>query len=231
MKIQAIIPSAGIGARFKADRPKPLVHLSDKPLFLYTLEAFEASPCVSSIIVVANETHLVDFEEIISRQGFKKIAHVIPGGETRADSVFLGLQMLDEDTEAVLVHDGVRPFVTVDLIEQVAKALERHQAVVTAVPMKPTIKRVDPSQMVIQETIPRDNVWEVQTPQGFYKDVLFEAHERFRDGTATDDAMLVERMGVPVKVVMGDYQNLKITTPEDLIIAETLLSARSTKGS
>lgn len=230
MKIQVVIPTAGIGARFGSDRPKALIDLNDKPLFLYTLEAFEASPSVHSIVVVVNETHLVDFEDIIGRQNFKKVAHVIPGGETRADSVFLGLQMLDEDTEGVLVHDGVRPFVTIDLIERVVKELGQHPAVVAAVPIKPTIKKVDPDKMMIEQTIPRENVWEVQTPQGFHKDVIFDAHERFRGGAVTDDAMLVERMGTPVKVVTGDYNNLKITTPEDLVIAEALLSARSVKG-
>jgi len=224
MKIQAIIPMAGVGTRFKANLPKPLVRLNDKPLFVYALEIFEATSSIESVIAVVNETHLTDFEEIIEEYHLAKVVHVIPGGDTRSDSVFHGLQMLDDDTEGVLIHDGVRPFVTVELIEAVVEGLRQYQAIVTAVPLKPTIKKIDAGTMLVQQTLERNDLWEVQTPQAFHKEIIFQAHERFRESTPTDDAMMVEQLGVPVKVAMGDYRNIKITTSEDLILAEAFLS-------
>ena len=225
MKTQAIIPMAGVGTRFKASLPKPLVRLNGKPIFVHALEIFQSCSSIESLIAVVNETHLTDFEDIIQQYNLAKVTHVIPGGDTRSDSVFHGLQMLDEDTQGVLIHDGVRPFVTVEMIEAVVRALNQHQAIVTAVPVKPTIKKVDSNTMLVQETLNRDNLWEIQTPQAFHKEIIFQSHERFRDGIPTDDAMMVERLGIPVKVVMGDYKNIKITTPEDLIWAEALLAA------
>ncbi len=219
---------AGEGKRFKNTLPKPLVSLNGKPLFLYALEVFEASPLIKSIVVVVPPSHLKDFKETVSRQGLKKIAHIVAGGKTRRDSVFNGLKVLDKDTEAVVVHDGVRPLVTGELLAQVVEQLKRHQAVIVAVPVKPTIKKVDPGKMQVAETIQRENVWEVQTPQAFHKETLLKAH-REAQGSATDDAVMVEALGVPVSVVMGDYRNLKITTPEDLIMAQALLSSGKKK--
>ena len=227
MKIQVIIPMAGVGARFKTTLPKPLVQLNGKPIFVYALEAFQASSFIESIIAVVNETHLMEFEEIVRQYPLSKVIHVIPGGEARKDSVYHGLNMLDQDTEGIVIHDGVRPFVTADLIESVVRELTEHKAVVTAVPVKPTIKKVNKKTMVVQETLPREELWEIQTPQGFQREIIFQAHERIREGNPTDDAMMVEQLGVPVKVVMGDYKNIKITTPEDLIVAEVLQTSLS----
>lgn len=237
MKIQAIIAAGGLGTRLATIRPKPLVMLNGKPLFVYSLEVFEKSSLIDSIIVVTHEYHVLDFEDIIRQYGLRKVERIVIGGRTRCESVYNGLQAVDEKTEIVVIHDGARPLLKPQTLYEAVMQGKTHEAVVVAVPVKPTIKRVNLQGMFVEETLKREELWEVQTPQIFKRAVLWEAHTRKTEACPatggedpTDDAVLVERLGVKVKIVRGDYDNIKITTKEDLIVAEAFLKNKSKEG-
>ena len=227
MKTQAIIPTAGIGTRLKTDLPKPLVLLNDKPLFIHTLEAFEQSHLIDSIILVAHEEYTGEFERIIKQFRLQKINKIVVGGQDRCESVYKGLCVTDQDTEVVVIHDGARPLVNVQILDEAIKLCGDHQAVVVAVPVKQTIKRVDQKVLFVDETLNRDELWEIQTPQVFKKDILIKAHQQRKESNPTDDAHLVEKLGIKVKVLKGDYKNIKITTREDLSVAKALLLSKT----
>lgn len=231
MKTQAIIPTAGTGTRLKTELPKPLVELRGKPLCAYALQAFEQSAVIDSVILVGHAQRLLELEAIVARYGFKKVVRVIAGGATRQESVARGLDVLDADTDRVVVHDGARPLVSARMIDEAVKLTRCWDAVIVAVPVKPTIKKVNRADLVVEETLNREDLWEVQTPQVFKKDILLRAHASFTDisplvrqAGPTDDAMMVEQLGIKVKVLRGDYKNIKITTPEDLVVAEAFLT-------
>lgn len=223
MKTQAIIPAAGLGTRFNANCPKPLVLLRGKPIILYSLLAIEKSHLVENAILVVPKESIDVFQDFVAQYHLRKIKKIIPGGRSRFESVALGLKQVDQDTDIVLVHDGVRPLVTVDLIDRTIKACQTQQAVVVAVPVKATIKKIDRLQSVVQETLNREELWEIQTPQVFKKELILKAYAQASRDIPTDDASLVEKMGIPVGVLEGNYKNIKITTPEDLMVAETFL--------
>jgi len=223
MKTQAIIPTAGMGVRFQADLPKPLAELCGKPLCVYALTIFEKSPVIDSVILVGHTERLSQLKDIVGQYGLKKIAHVIAGGETRRESVANGLAAIDDDTDVVLIHDGVRPLVSLKVIEGAVALCDQWDAVVTAVPVKPTIKKVNKESLFVEETLDREELWEIQTPQVFKKELLLKAHQQNKECDPTDDAVMVEQLGVKVKVFPGDYKNVKITTQEDMVIAETFL--------
>jgi 2-C-methyl-D-erythritol 4-phosphate cytidylyltransferase len=226
MKVQAIIPTAGTGERLKAGLPKPLVELCGKPICAHTLEVFERSPVIDSIILVGHVENLSGLEGIVKQYHFKKIANIVAGGETRCESVRNGLAALDEDTDIVVVHDGVRPLVSRKTIAGAVSLCQDSQAVVAAVPVKSTIKRVNKKDLFVEETLEREGLWEIQTPQVFKKDILIKAHENKSEYVPTDDAMMVEQLGVRVKILLGDYKNIKITTQEDLMVAEAFLNRK-----
>jgi 2-C-methyl-D-erythritol 4-phosphate cytidylyltransferase len=221
MKTQVIIVAAGAGSRLKAKLPKALVSLKRNPMVSWSLGVFERCSLIDGIVVVGNKSYLPEFEKIARR--FKKVKAVVAGGAKRADSVRLGLEAIDDNTAIVLVHDAARPLIDEASIKRLLASLKSYQAAILAVPVKPTIKKVNEKNMCVEETLARHLLWEVQTPQGFKRDVLIKAHQQKIKEEATDDAMLVERMGVMVKVVMGHERNLKVTTAEDLKIAEGLL--------
>lgn len=223
MKIQVIIPAAGTGSRLKADGPKPLILIKGKPLLVYALQALEECPLISSVIVVVPKEDIQRFKCVIGDFGIKKVVHCVAGGKRRCDSVANGIKELDKDTKFVVIHDGARPFLTADLLKRCLLAVKAHKAVVAAVPIKPTVKRVSKS-LVVQETLRRDELWEVQTPQVFAKDIIVKAYKRLGKQAPTDDAELVEQIGGKIKIVQGDYQNIKVTTKEDLVLAEFILS-------
>ena len=224
MKTQAVIPSAGTGSRLKIKQDKPLVLLNGKPLFIYALLAMEKVPRVDSVILVANKKHLKVFEQFIKKFKLKKVKRIVAGGATRCASVKKALAVLDADTEVIMIHDGARPFIKPALIAHAVSLMNRESAVVVGVPVKPTIKKVN-SNLYVEETLPRETLWEIQTPQIFRKEILLKAHELMPEKNPTDDAVLVEKMGVKVKMVMGDYRNIKITTREDLAIARMFLES------
>lgn len=226
MKVQAIIVSGGVGTRLKTDRPKPLVLVGGRPLFTYSVEVFEKSLIVDGIILVVPVDHIRDFEDAVTPCGFKKLNKIVIGGRTRCDSVFNGLQALDAKTEIVVVHDGARPLIRSQIVDEAIRQGRIHGAAVVGVPVKPTIKRINRQGMFVEKTLNRDELWEIQTPQVFRKDILWKAYAQRGIEDSTDDAGLVERLGLQVKVVRGDYENIKITTNEDLIVAEAFLNTR-----
>lgn len=223
MSCYAVIPAAGQGVRFGGDTRKQFLSLQDKPILLHTLEAFEASPLVSGVVLVAPESDQVFLKELLVGTKITKVSAIVPGGPTRQDSVKNGLSALPV-CDMVLVHDGVRPLVSVDLMARTIQAAEACGAAVPGLPVRETTKQVDLQGMVVQ-TMDRAQLWSIQTPQAFRYEVLQRAFAQAGKDKfyGTDEAMLVERLGLPVKVVMGEPWNLKITTAEDLMIAETFL--------
>jgi len=224
-KADAVIVSAGKGHRFMQGKKKQFYLLADKPILAHTLDKFEKCPLIRSILLVVGQEDL-DYcmKEIIEKYQYRKISQVVPGGKRRQESVKNGINVLAKDAEIVVIHDGVRPFVTKQMIEESIRSAVRFKAVVMAMPVKETIKMVQRNGMVLK-TLDRESLWQIQTPQTFQVNVIKEAYYRaIEDGfIGTDDASLVERLGVKVHVLPGAYTNIKITTPEDLILANLLL--------
>ncbi|MBP1708371.1 MAG: 2-C-methyl-D-erythritol 4-phosphate cytidylyltransferase [Deltaproteobacteria bacterium] len=229
MKVTAVIVSAGIGQRFMDGKKKQFLPLAGKPVLAHTLDPFERCPLVNAVVLVVGQEDM-DFclKEIVEKYQYKKISRIVPGGKTRQESVKNGVGAVPEDVEMVVIHDGVRPFVTREMIEESVRSAIRFQAVVVATPVKDTIKTVDAGGS-IRETLDRNSLWQVQTPQTFRTRIIRDAlRKAAEDGfLGTDDASLVERMGINVHVVQGSYANIKITTPEDLLLATFLLQANN----
>jgi 2-C-methyl-D-erythritol 4-phosphate cytidylyltransferase len=232
MKTDALIAAAGKGQRMGGRVKKQFIPLMGIPLLLYTLRAFEEFEGIEHIYLVIDEG---DFEyckgEIIQKYGIKKVVKLVPGGHRRQDSVWNGLEAMEGHCDIVIVHDGVRPFVSSGILKRLMAAMRDYQAVVTAIPTHDTIKRVDGAGNVV-DTLQRDALFHIQTPQGFRYDVIKEAYERAsREGAeGTDDAYFVERMGIRVKVIEGSPLNIKITTPEDIALANWILQAGKLAG-
>ncbi|MDA8233922.1 MAG: 2-C-methyl-D-erythritol 4-phosphate cytidylyltransferase [Clostridia bacterium] len=211
---------------------KQYLCLSGLPILLYTLRVFEEVAAIDEIIVVAapGEEEFCRVN-VINSYGLKKVSKIIAGGLERQQSVYNGLRAVDSDTEVVLIHDGARPLVDEGIIHRVLDGARRYGAVSCGVPVKDTIKMVDGDGFV-SSTPDRSLLWSIQTPQGFRLELLMEAHNQaLKEGLlGTDDAMLVERMGQPVKVVLGSYDNIKVTTPEDLAAAEAIIARRRAEG-
>jgi len=206
----AIIPAAGIGARMGSNKPKQFIDLCGKPILAVTLSHFQQCNLVDKIVVVVSKDD-VDYcsREIVDRYKLNKVFNVIVGGKRRQDSVRKGLEAVDDLCRWALIHDGVRPLVTTELIEKVIKAAKKFRAVITGLPVKETVKELDDQSMVLR-SVDRSQLWLIQTPQ-----------------MATDDAFLIEKMGIPVKIIEGEENNIKVTTPRDLDIARFLMSKKS----
>jgi 2-C-methyl-D-erythritol 4-phosphate cytidylyltransferase len=212
--VSVLVPAGGIGARLGGRTPKQFLRLGDVPILALTLRHFTRHPAVSGIVVAAPAAHADRTRRLVGRAGRRPVT-VVTGGPTRQESVWLALQAAPA-AEVVLVHDAVRPFIDRRLIDAVVAAAAEHGAAICALPIAETVKRV--RDEVVETTLDRAGLWSVQTPQAFRPDLLREAHDKARrDGVVgTDDAMLVERLGHPVRVVAGLAGNVKITTPEDL---------------
>ncbi len=224
-KTVAIIPSAGSGVRMKSERAKQFLSFHGRPLLAMTLQPFQLSPQINAIVVVVPSQD-VDFcrEEIVEKFQLHKIIGVIAGGKRRQDSVRIGIEAAGDDYASVLIHDGVRPLITAEEIDHIVSVAQDHQAVITGLPCKETIKEVSDKQEVLC-TCDRARLWVIQTPQVFRYGDIRAAHEMaFNEGweEATDDSVLVERLGIPVKVIKGSEKNIKVTTPNDLELAEFL---------
>ena len=203
---------------------KPYLNLGDKPILVHTIGVFDRNPVIDTISVIVDDADLEFCQSrVIAPNAFQKVGDLVGGGLTRQASVFNGLQSLPTDVDCVVVHDGVRPFVTDEVIFACIEAADEWGAAVAAVPVKDTVKVASADGFIV-DTPDREKLWAVQTPQAFRASVLADAHAMAqRKGvTATDDAMLVEQLGFKVKLVSGSESNLKITTPEDLIFAEAL---------
>lgn len=224
IKTSVIIPAAGQGTRMNAPINKQYLTLRGKPILSYTLDVFERCSLVDEIILVINKNEFkICRQQVLNPHSYSKIK-LVEGGSTRQKSVYEGLKKVSPQTDIVLVHDGARPLIKEDIIVQSIYETIQHKATIVAVPAKNTIKVVEKDGFV-EYTPNRDFLFEIQTPQTFTYDLLLDAHEKAiqEDVEGTDDAFLVERMCVPVKIVRGHYNNIKITTPEDLIIAESLI--------
>ncbi|MFC2033268.1 2-C-methyl-D-erythritol 4-phosphate cytidylyltransferase [Chloroflexota bacterium] len=215
----AIIVAAGESRRMDG-MDKILVPLGGRQLMYWSLNVFQGCTLIDLIVLVVNERNLERGRQLVARQGFTKVTDVCLGGERRQDSVVEGLARIG-DCEWVIIHDGARPLVTAELIERGMEAAEDTGAAIAAVPVKDTIK-VAGEDRVVRQTLPRQNLWAIQTPQVFRVDIIKEAYQRANDDV-TDDASLVEKAGGRVTLYMGSYDNIKVTTPEDLILAEALL--------
>lgn len=222
-KIVAIVLAGGQGRRMKRDIPKQYLLLEGKPVLYYSLMAFELSR-VDEIILVTGDTEIAYCQtEIVEKYGFRKIKKVVAGGAERYHSVYAGLKSC-ADCDYVLIHDGARPFLLPDMIERAIAGAKMYHACVLGMPVKDTIKISDEKGFV-EQTPDREKVWMVQTPQSFEYRIVYHAYQMLMESevTVTDDAMVVEKfLRQPVKLVEGSYENIKITTPEDLAVAGVL---------
>lgn len=225
MKADAVIVSAGKGVRFMEGQKKQFYFLGGKPILAHTLDKFETCPLIRSILLVVSQEDMdTCLKEVIEAYKFQKVSQIVPGGKQRQESVKKGIDALPKDTDIVTIHDGVRPFVTRAMIEDSIHSAVRYGAVVLAMPVKDTIKMSNPDGTVLK-TLDRESLWQIQTPQTFQANVIKEAYHRAtEDGLiGTDDASLVERIGGKVHILPGSYTNIKITTPEDLLLANLFL--------
>ena len=225
-RVAAIIPAAGKGKRMGAERPKQFLELGDKPILAFTLEAFEKAESISAVILVVPPQD-VDFcvENVVKRYGLSKVVIVLGGGEKRQDSVRIGLEATGGRYDLVVIHDGVRPFVRPDFIESIVSVAETRGAVIAGIPANDTVKEIGQGRRILK-TWERERLWLAQTPQVFRYSILLEAHQRARTqgwDNATDDAQLVEKMGVTVYVMECSPLNIKVTTPADLLIARAIM--------
>jgi 2-C-methyl-D-erythritol 4-phosphate cytidylyltransferase len=214
MKIAVIIAAGGSGKRM--GHPKQFLPLAGKAVVEWTIEVFRKIKAVGQIVLAVSEDDL----ERAKNLGVT----VVAGGEERGNSVKNGLKAISPDCDLVIIHDGARPLITPDIIEKAISEAKEHGAAVVGVPVKDTIKRVG-DDLMIKETVDRQALWQAQTPQVFKYEIITRAYAKKR--SATDDAKLVEDLGIKVKIVMGSYENIKITTPEDLIVAEAILRSRN----
>jgi 2-C-methyl-D-erythritol 4-phosphate cytidylyltransferase len=225
-KVVAIVPGAGIGKRFGPGTNKPFEILAGKPLLVWVLETLELVEEISEIIPVIKDENMGWGAELIEEYRITKVRRIAPGGKERQDSVYNGLKLVGDEESIVLVHDGVRPLIEPGHIRKAIAALGDCDGVVVGVPVKDTVKEA--AGGVVTKTCDRSILWAVQTPQVFRYSVLRSAYEKAKDESfhATDDAALVERYGGTVRIIQGSYTNIKVTTPEDLPVAELFLRTR-----
>ena len=220
----AVIVAAGKGRRMGTEISKQFLPLGGKEILAHTVEKFEQAACIRDIILVTGKDSVQDVRQMAQEYGWKKIISVTEGGRERQDSVFLGLQKVPQDTEIVLIHDGVRPFVTAEILERSIAAAEETGGCVAGVPAKDTIKVCNAEGFAVA-TPDRSTLWQIQTPQTFRRTEILAAYEAAKaDGfLGTDDASVAEYSGFPVRVILGSYRNIKITTKEDLLIGAAFL--------
>lgn len=221
-KVSVIITAGGYGKRM--GQPKQFLKLLGKPMVLWTIEAFKKSKYIDEIILVVAKEYLNEAKDFG--------VTITEGGAERTDSVRKGLSLVSKDSDIVLIHDGARPLVTQKIIEDSIAEAQRTGAAVVGVPVKDTIKQTNVEYRIsnidyqISKTLDRATLWQAQTPQAFKKEIIMRAYES-TDDIATDDSKLVEDLGIPVKMVMGSYDNIKVTTPDDLIVADAILRSRN----
>lgn len=224
MKITAIIPAAGSGTRYSSDKNKLFENLSGTPVIVHTLKKISAVKEINNIIICTSVDLIEEIKQLVSDFNFTKADNIILGGKTRQESVFLGLQEAKKlNPDFILIHDGARPLISEEIIKNSIDSAVKNGASVVAVPSKDTIKRVNAQTNQIIETLNREELWNIQTPQVFKFKEILEAHEKFKGQDFTDDAALLEELKIPVNIITGSYKNIKITTTEDLQIAQVLI--------
>lgn len=222
----AIILAAGKGKRMNAGMNKQFINLKGRPLLAHTLEAFQNCEAIDSIILVAGMDELqLCKEQVLDVYPFTKVDKLIKGGDERQQSVYNGLAALDTGCEVVVIHDGARPIVPGNIIEKCIEGAKAYGAVSAGMPAKETVKILDGNGFV-ECTPKRETVWVTQTPQAFQPEIIRRAHENALGGgiSGTDDAFLAECLGIKVKMIESSYENIKVTTPEDIILAEIILN-------
>jgi len=231
--VHAILLAAGRGLRLETAVSKPLLKINHKPIIIYCLEILSGLAEIKDITVVANAQNLKGIIRKVKDYKIKKIKNVVLGGKRRQDSVACGLGKVDPAADLVLIHDAARPCIDAAVVSSVIKQANRSGAAIVGVPVKSTIKKTSKASkrqsikgFLVKETLKRDNLWEIQTPQVFQRDLIFKAYKNCKNIDVTDDASLVERLGKKVSIVRGSYNNIKITTLEDLRLAEAILKSR-----
>ncbi|HMK56341.1 MAG TPA: 2-C-methyl-D-erythritol 4-phosphate cytidylyltransferase [Dissulfurispiraceae bacterium] len=229
------MPAAGLGKRFGAEKNKPFFLLAGKPIIIWSLDLLQSVDEIDEVIPVVREDDITTTAELIEEYGIRKVKRIMAGGKKRQDSVYNGLQAITDAKSIVVIHDCGRPLAETETIRAAIREVKGSDGTVAGVPVKDTIKEAAPStdacnsdKVMVCRTLRRDVLFAAQTPQVFPFDVIMEAHTRARSEQfyGTDDASLVERYGGKVKIVMGSYTNIKITTPGDIFIAEALLKMR-----
>lgn len=213
MKVSVIVAAAGTGSRMGNKEKKQFISLEGIPILIRTLRVFDAIEQVDEIVVVTGKEDIKTVEALLNTYQIKTLSHVVAGGERRQDSVQNALAVVTGDV--VMIHDGARPFVTAEIIKKHLEGIVKHQALITCVPVKDTIKVVKGG--IVQETLDRASLVQVQTPQTFYTEQLRQGYAKHQ-GDVTDDASVMEEAGYHIATVAGSYKNIKITTPEDLAI-------------
>jgi len=223
-KVTAVITAAGKGTRMKSDINKQYIEIAGIPVLARTISVFQQCDDIDDIVLVVNEQD-IDFcrNKIVEQYNFSKVSSLVGGGAERQNSVYRGLCAVGNDSGIVLIHDGARPFVSSKNIVDCISAAKIYHACGIGVRLKDTVKICDDKDFVAS-TPERSSLWSIQTPQGFVFNTIMDAHEKaIRDNyTGTDDMVLAERLGIPVKIIEGNYQNIKITTAEDLVVGESI---------
>ncbi len=222
LRTVAIVPAAGSGKRMGLKARKPFVLLGGKPLIVHTLKRLDSSKFIKSIVVAVEKSNISRFKGLIKRYGFKKVIKVVVGGKTRFESVRNCLREINHSFDIVLIHDAARPFVHEDEIRMSISLAKRYGGCIVAVPESDTVKLADNNSFIVK-TLARDRIFRAKTPQVFRYDLIKKAYALKGRNMITDDSSLVERLGKRVKIFKGSYRNIKITTKEDLKIAEALL--------
>ncbi len=227
-KVTAIVLAAGKGSRMQSEMPKQYLPLLGKPILFYSLQAFEQSIVDEIILVTGKEEQEYCKKEIVEKYGFQKVVHIVEGGAERYHSVYQGLLVV-KDADYVLIHDGARPLITIDIIYNAIQEVKKTGACVVGMPVKDTIQIVTEEQM-IKSTPIRKNTWLAQTPQCFEYSLVYSSYQQAieqKDTNITDDAMVVMRYSDrEVSMIEGSYENMKVTTPEDILLAELFLGKR-----
>jgi len=233
MHIYAIIVAAGRGVRLQSAVSKPLVRLGAKPMLWYSLQTLSNCPSIEGIIVVANRSNRQSIKRMLLSARLSKAAGIVDGGERRQDSVMNGLNALPGQCDYVLIHDAARPLLDSASLGRLIKTVRKTGAAILGVPVKSTVKEAQGASGAgasrVGQTLKRDRLWEIQTPQAFKKSIILKACNSFGMIKVTDDSALVEKLGVPVSLVMGSYENIKVTTPEDVCVASALLKKRNVR--
>ena len=224
--VTAVVVAAGNSTRMKSEISKQFINILSKPVIAHTLAAFEKASSISEVVVVCRESDRAQIEEIVKAENARKVKAFAIGGATRSDSVAAGIGVASDNTTHFAIHDGARPLILPEDIDRVVEAGIKNKAAALAVPVTDTIKIVDDDGFIVATPL-RSTLRAAQTPQVFEKELYLSAFEKNRNADFTDDCALVETVGAKVQIVIGDYTNIKVTTPQDVPLAEGILRKRA----
>jgi 2-C-methyl-D-erythritol 4-phosphate cytidylyltransferase len=229
MKTVAIIPAGGAGRRMGKGIPKQYLPLAGIPILVHTLQAFQRSPVIDEVFLAVSEGDIPEVRQaIVVKYGLSKVSLILPGGQERQDSVRNALQHVSDEHGIIVIHDAVRPFVSADLISRAVAAAREFGAITVGVPVKDTVKEAT-AEGWVKKTVTREGLWLTQTPQAFRRPIIVTAYQKAAaEGFyGTDDASLVERMEISVRMILGESDNIKVTTPEDLRLGDLIIRRAS----